>query len=441
MRNCTAKNRDMDPKETTIFLIKKGIEAVDPHRIVKKNLSVKDEVLEIKGKRFELKDFDQVYIAGIGKASGTMAEAVERLLTPTNGIIITKKGVKAHLKRIKLIFGHHPTPEEENVDAARKILDLADRANERTLFIFLISGGGSALFCAPVSTISLANLKKTNQLLLQSGANIHEINSVRKHLSQVKGGRFAKKAMPATLISLILSDVVGDNLDVIASGPTSPDTTTYSDATRVLKKYDIWEESPASVRNHLSRGKEGKEEESLKEELPNVHNFIIGNNLMSLEAVEKEANHLGYKVLIISSQIEGEAREVGIAHAGIAKEVKDSSHPISPPAVILSGGELTVTIKEGYREGGPNREFVLGAATKIKGRKGIAVGAVDTDGTDGTGKSGAVADGSTISRGKGDPYKYLREHNTQEYFDQLGDSIDLGETGTNVNDLRVMVIE
>lgn len=430
----------MNLKETALYLINKGIEAVDPRRIIKDNLVVNNNVLEIDNKHFELDEFDDIYVAGIGKASGKMAEAIEEIIEPTAGVIITKKGERAHLKKIELLDGSHPTPADGNVKAAQKIIQLADLANRKTFFIFLISGGGSALFCAPVKDISLADLKKINQLLLQSGANIHEINSVRKHLSQVKGGQFAKRAMPATLISLVLSDVVGDDLDAIASGPTAQDSTTFADAIEVLNKYGIWEKTPPRVKNYLLKGKEGKALETLEEELPNVHNFTIGNNLACLEAVKKHASDLGYNVLVLSSQIEGEAREVGIMHAGIAKEIQDSGNPISPPAVVVSGGEATVTMESGGGKGGPNREFVLGAATKIQGRENLIIAAVDTDGVDGVEKSGAIADGSTIFRSKENPYKSLREHNTQEYFDQLGDSIGLGETGTNVNDLRVMVI-
>lgn len=431
----------MNLKETAIHLINKGVDAVDPYSILKKSLSVKNGLLEVKGKRFDLGDFEEVYVAGIGKASGPMAVAVEETIETADGCIIMEEGSKVDLKRIKTCFGTHPTPKRANVEGARKLIELADGADKGNLFIFLISGGGSALFCAPEDDISLTDLRRINKLLLESGANIHEINSVRKHLSKVKGGRFAQRVMPAKLISLILSDVVGDDLDVIASGPTAPDKSTYSDAVAVLRKYEIWEKTPRSVKEHLSEGQEGRKRETLKEDLPQVHNFIIASNLTALEAVKGAALDDGYNSLILSSKIEGEAREVGFSHAQIAKEIQDSGNPIEPPAVIVSGGETTVTIEVGGGKGGPNREFVLGAAIGIKGRENIAVAAVDTDGIDGVGKSGAFADGFTISRAGEDPERYLKQHDTQAYFDKLGDSIDLGQTGTNVNDLRVLIVE
>lgn len=429
----------MDLNQLARSLIDTGIRSVDPYTAVRDTLSLTDGVLSIGERKWDVKSYDRVYVAGIGKAAFPMAKAADELLKPSESYFITKPDSVKQLEHIEALTGGHPNPTREGVKASQQLIDLAERAGEDTLFIFLVSGGGSALFCAPVEEVPFEDFKRTNELLLQSGANIHEINSVRKHISRVKGGRFAQLIDPAPTISLILSDVVGDSLDVIASGPTVPDKSSFEDALAVFEKYTLKEKVPTSVLEYLSLGVEGKREETLKKELPTVHNVIIGNNLKALRAVREEAEEQGFNGIILSSQIEGEAREIGITHAGIAKEVQDSQTPVSPPAAVISGGEATVTLDREGR-GGPNREFVLGAATKIEGREGILVAAVDTDGVDGVGKSGALADGDTVLRSKLDPNKTLKTHETEDFFDELGDSIALGETGTNVNDLRIMLI-
>lgn len=433
----------MSLRETAIELIETGIEAASPARVIGDSVAASDESITINGYRFDRTEFNRVYLLGIGKASYPMAKAISEIISLDKGGIITSQEVTGpRPDGIEVYRGTHPTPSVANLEAARRLLHLAEEADERTLILFTISGGGSALYSLPAGDLGIDDIVVVNDALLGSGASIDEINSVRKHLSAVKGGRTARRSLPATVVSLILSDVVGDQLTTIASGPTVGDPTTFADARRVLQKYDLWGNLPPVVREHLGEGESGRLQETPKEDPPDVHNFVVGNNMTALEAVRKEGERIGYNSLILSSGIEGEAKEVGAVHAGIAREVIDSHNPLPPPALIISGGELTVSgtaASEGL--GGPNREFVMGAAAKIAGRDGLLIGAVDTDGVDGRGKSGALADGTTVGRLAKPPSAYLEEHATQKGFDEIGDSIDLGKTGTNVNDLRIVVVE
>jgi hydroxypyruvate reductase len=314
------------------------------------------------------------------------------------------------------------------------------------LVIFLVSGGGSALLPLPVEGVTLVEKQATTHELLSCGASIQEINTLRKHLSRIKGGGLAKIVYPATLVSLILSDVIGDPLDAIASGPTVPDSTTYEDCAWILNKYELWGKIPPSVASHIRAGMEGKKEETLKEGDPpfaKVYNLIVGNNLLAMTAAKKAAQALGYRTLLLSSLVEGETREVAKVHAAIAKEVLLSGNPIPPPACILSGGETTVTLK-GKGKGGRNQEFALAAALEIAGWKEVLMMSAGTDGTDGpTDAAGAFADGKTVTRAKTmglDPWSFLKENDSYSFFQRIGDLLTIGPTGTNVMDLRVMLV-
>ncbi|MBL8143166.1 MAG: DUF4147 domain-containing protein, partial [Acidobacteria bacterium] len=310
------------------------------------------------------------------------------------------------------------------------------------LVVFLISGGGSALFTAPPPGVGIDDLFTLNQLLMKWGGNIHQINAVRKHVDQVKGGRLARLCADrsATLVSLILSDVVGDDLSVVASGPTYPDHTTFADAIGLLQRFGVWDECPASVRAHLESGLHAPGMESLRTLPPNVHNFLIGNNAVAVNAAAEVAARNGFAPMVLTTQNTGEAREVAKTVMAIAREVQDSGQPIQPPAALIVGGEMTVTFNWDERNGfGPNREFVLSAALEIAGRHGIVVAAADTDGEDGQGKSGAIADGDTIGRSRLDARHQLKTHKSEVFFDDLGDSLQF-ESRTNVNDLVVVLV-
>ena len=299
----------------------------------------------------------------------------------------------------------------------------------------------------PAAGITLQDKQNLTEALLKCGATIDEINSVRKHISELKGGQLAKASYPATLISLILSDVVGDPLDTIASGPTAPDTTTFNDAILILKKYNLWKNSvPKSIRKRLEAGLRGEIPETPKpgdKVFGKTHNVIVGNNRSVALAARQEAQGLGFNPLLLSSMIEGEARHVGVAYAGIMKEILYFDTPIPKPAVVIAVGETTVTVT-GRGKGGRNQELVLSTSLKIEGLKGVAIASIGTDGIDGpTDAAGAIADGQTTKRAydKGfDAGEFLMNNDSYGFFSKLNDLIFTGPTGTNVNDLAVMVV-
>jgi hydroxypyruvate reductase len=326
------------------------------------------------------------------------------------------------------------------------ILNLLKGSGPEDLVIFLLSGGGSALLPFPADGIALKEKQEVTQLLLDCGADIKEINTIRKHISLMKGGWLAKWAYPSTVIGFILSDVVGDQLDAIGSGPMVPDPSTFEEAWEILKKYELLNEIAPSIRKHLQLGKEGNVEETPKPGnvvFERVYNSLIGSNILALCGAEKEATSLGLNTLILSSSIEGETREAARFHTAIAKEVISSGNPIPRPACILSGGETTVTIK-GKGLGGRNQEFVLAGALEISGVEKVVLLSGGTDGTDGpTDASGAVADHTTIQRAKSmglDPRAHLDNNNAYPFFQKLGDLLITGPTQTNVMDVRILLV-
>jgi len=429
-----------------IFL--QAVSAADPRNILFTHVSLRNNILHIGKKTYPLSRFERIFVAGTGKASAAMAANLERILGPriTAGSVNVKYGHGQELRYIHVQEAGHPLPDENGLKGAREIVRLLSNLTERDLVIFLISGGGSALLPFPLPGITLEEKQKVTDLLLGCGAPIQEMNTLRKHLSTLKGGGLARIAYPATLIALILSDVIGDPLDAIASGPTVPDPTTFKDCARILDRYELWGKVPPSVALYIQEGLEGKREETLKEGNPafeKVYNLIVGNNILAMKAAKEKAKALGYRPLILSSLMEGEAREVAKVHAAIAREVLLSGNPIPPPACILSGGETTVTLK-GKGKGGRNQEFALAAAFEIAGREEIVVLSAGTDGTDGpTDAAGAFADSQTIYRAKAlglDPWIYLKENDSYCFFEKLGDLLVTGPTGTNVMDLRIMLV-
>jgi hydroxypyruvate reductase len=313
--------------------------------------------------------------------------------------------------------------------------------------IFLLSGGGSALLPFPAESITLGEKQEVTQLLLDCGADIREINSIRKHISKIKGGRLAKWAYPSTLLGFILSDVVGDSLDVIGSGPTLPDTSTFEDAWNVLEKYDLVGEVAPSVQNHLRLGREGKLEETPKPGdtiFERTHHILIGSNIFALRAAAKEASSFGFNSLILTSSIVGATREAARFHAAIAKEILSTGHPVQRPACVVSGGETTVTMK-GHGLGGRNQEFALAGALDIGGLETVILLSGGTDGTDGpTEAAGAIADHTTVKRARSmglNPRAYLENNNAHPFFKSLGDLLITGPTYTNVMDVRILLVQ
>ncbi len=440
-------------RKDALAIFNAGVAAVDPALCISKSCKIKDNSLAIAGHRYDLERFDRIMVIGAGKASAAMGGAMESILPDpirgriTHGLIITKYGHSVPLKKIKVIEADHPVPDEAGEAAAKKLLEIAETADENTLVINLISGGGSALTPLPAGGITLENKQETTDALLECGAAIHEINTIRKHLSRFKGGQLARAVHPAIMINLVISDVVGDDLSTIASGPAVPDTTTFRECLDIVRKYGLETGLPAPVLNHLNQGAAGKSPETPKPGDPvfcNIHHHIIADNMAALKAAQKKADQLGYNSLVLSSMIEGETREVSKVHTAIAKEVVRSGHPVAPPACILSGGETTVTI-QGNGKGGRNQEFALACVSDIAGLENTVILSCGTDGTDGpTDAAGAIADHTTLSRAKAlglDPDRYLSENNAYPFFSQLNDLVKTGPTRTNVMDIRIILIK
>jgi len=392
--------------------------------------------------REDLDRYARIFVVGAGKASGTMAVAAEALLARriTAGCVNVKDGDTAKTRVIELRHCGHPLPDERGLAGAKRIADICADAGENDVVICLWSGGASALAPYPSPPITLAEKQETTRLLLASGATIHEVNAVRKHVSAIKGGQLARIAAPAHVISLILSDVVGDNLDVIASGPTAPDSSTYSSAYAVLEKYDLPERVPVRVRERLKNGAQ----ETPKDSDPlfdNVENIIVGNNQKSLEAASRAAREMGYKTLILSSTFEGETRDVARAHAAIARQIRLFGQPSKPPVCVISGGETTVAMDGEPGKGGRNQEFALAAGIDIAGLDDVLIISAGTDGTDGpTDAAGAMVDGTSVARASLSAAEALDDHDAYPFFSELGDLIITGSTGTNVMDLHLILV-
>lgn len=442
------KEQVIDMRENVIEIFQAGLQAVAPGAAIKRFCQLDDEILQVDGQRYDLRLFKNIYVLGAGKAGASMAQAIEEILGEriSTGIITVKYGHLEKLHKIKTHQGGHPVPDENGYRGAQEIFRLASTADKETLVICLISGGGSALMPLPVDGVTLEDKQQTTKVLLSCGATIHEINAVRKHLSLIKGGGLARAVYPATLITLILSDVVGDDLDSIASGPCVCDSKTFADCQAIFNKYAIEDELPASVVQHIELGLAGQVPETAKAGQPifnATQNVIVAGNFKALLKAKEKADALGYNSLLLSSMIEGETRDVASNHLAIAREIQLHGHPVQKPACLLSGGETTVTMK-GTGKGGRNQEFVLAAAFKMTGMENIVVLSAGTDGTDGpTDAAGAIADQSTLERAalkKLDPQKYLDNNDSYHFFDQLNDLYKTGPTNTNVMDLRIILI-
>lgn len=425
-----------------------ALNAVDPKQLMKSKLSLKNSILKANQYSFNLKKFKNIYVIGGGKASGSMAETLEQILGRhiTNGLVNIPRGNKHKTEIIKLHEASHPIPDKSGVEGTRRMLKIAEQAKKEDLVICLISGGGSSLMPLPHSGITIKDKRQITDALLKCGATINEINTVRKHISDFKGGWLAKKAYPATVLNLILSDVVGDPLDFIASGPTVPDSTTFSEAIKVLKKYGLWDKAPATIKKVLSDGEKGLIPETPKAKdkaFKKVYSVIIGNNRFASLAVYEHLRSAGLNTLLLTSTLEGEARHAGVMLVSIAREVALSGNPVPKPAGIIAGGETTVTVT-GKGSGGRNQEIALAAALKMGSMDGVVVASLSTDGVDGpTDAAGAIVDGKTMARAAEmdlNPEEFLAENDSYNFFSKLGDLIFTGPTGTNVNDVSVIVV-
>ena len=435
-------------REHAEAVFRAGLKAVDPIRAVRRHVKREDDTLIVGGRSYDLSKFERVFVVGAGKASAAMGRAVEAVLGEriTAGLINVKYGHALPLETIRVNEAGHPVPDEAGWEGARDILSLLETTGEKDLVLCLLSGGGSALLPVPAQGLSLADKQEMTRLLLESGANIQEINALRKHASGIKGGRLARAVYPSALITLILSDVIGDDLDSIASGPTVPDTTTFQDCREVIERYGLAGRMPPGVLDLLERGAGGELPETPKVGDPafaDTQNLIVAGNFQALQAARERAEELGYHTLLLSSTIDGETRDVARVHAALAREIRASGNPIAPPACLLSGGETTVTIR-GKGLGGRNQEFVLAAAVALADIEGVVVLSAGTDGTDGpTDAAGAVADGRTVRRAgeKGlDALKFLQDNDSYRFFQPLEDLLITGPTLTNVMDLRIILV-
>ena len=426
-----------------------AVRAADPGRCVSEAIDLGVSQLRIVNRSYSFDQFTTVLVIGAGKATPAMAAAVESTLGDriVDGAINTKYDHALPLQRIRTTECGHPLPDEAGIRGTEEMVRLLEEADEHTLVLCLFSGGGSALMPAPIAGITLEQKQQTTQLLLECGATIDEINAIRKHLSRVKGGLLARLARPAAVVSLMISDVIGDRLDTIASGPTYPDTTTFADCLEIFERFDLIGRLPRAVIVHLKAGAKGEIADTPSADDPcfeQAVNAVVGNASLALKAAKMSAEKLGYRPLVLSSSIAGETREVAGVHAAIAREIAATGQPLAPPACLISGGETTVTIR-GKGKGGRNQEFALAAAIGLRGSSGITVLSGGTDGSDGpTDAAGAIADGDSVRRAQAlglSAAAKLDDNDSYHFFEALDDLVITGPTGTNVMDLRLFLVD
>ena len=439
--------------EVALDCLTAGIEAADPARLTREAVSLADGTLTVADAGYDLADYDEVIVLGGGKAAAVVAAELEAICGDKlgGGIVVTDSPdapSAVSTQRVEVLAGDHPIPSERGVESTRRLLDAAEAADASTLILGVITGGGSALMAAPAAGLSLADLRSTTDALVASGATIAEINAVRKHCSAIKGGRLATATQPADVCSLVVSDVVGNDLATIASGPFVGDPTTYADARAVIDRYDL--DVPAAVVDHLDRGIAGEIEETPTTDDPvfaPVSTEVIGDSMVAVQAAAVRASEAGFEPLVLSSRVRGEAREAAKTQVAIAEEIRASGQPLAPPAVVISGGETTVSVA-GDGVGGPNQEFALSAAVELAGDAAgdttgesgeTVVAAVDTDGIDGASDAaGAIVDSDTVTVAAG--HRALAANDATPLLADAGALVQTGSTGTNVNDLRVVVV-
>ena len=453
---------EMNPRDrghlgdSAFAIYRAALDAADPRAAIRRAVQRNGDTLRVSGRAYDLAR-GRVFVVGFGKASAAMAQAIEEICGDkiTYGAVSVKYGHTAPLNKIQLYVAGHPLPDASSIRGAQQVTDVLRQAREGDLVICLISGGGSALLELPVDGVSLDDLRATTDALLRSGATIYEMTAIRKHLSQVTGGQLARRANRrphdsqrggADIVSLILSDVIGSPLDTIASGPTAPDSTTFADALAVIERRGVRAQVPSSVVRHLERGARGEIAETPKGDDPlfaRVQNVIVADNAIACDAALHAARERGFNALLLSSFMQGEAREVAQVLAAIAKEIARANRPVARPACIVAGGETTVTVR-GNGTGGRCQELALAAAIEIAGMDHVLVLAGGTDGTDGpTDAAGALADGTTIARAaeRGlDARAFLSNNDAYHFFQPLDDLIMTGPTNTNVNDVMLVMV-
>ncbi|MDR4485204.1 MAG: glycerate kinase [Nitrospirales bacterium] len=440
------QHANRDTKRILKSLLSAGLNACDPARAIANTLHLTKNRLQVHDLHYDLTRYGRIVCVGAGKASARMARALEQMLGNRleGGMLIVPDGHGVPCDKVRMFEAAHPAPDGRGVKATKQLLALTQSLSQHDLLIVLLSGGASSLLCAPSIGIALAAKRRTTQLLLRSGATIHEINVVRKHLSAIKGGQLAQ-ATSATILTLIMSDVLGDDLATIGSGPTVTDPSTFQDAIDILQQYSIWRKVSEPVQRHLQQGLTKSlrtpKKPTRRQSLRNRH-IVLVNNRQALEGVAKTAKLLGLKPLILPYPLQGEAKEIGSILGGLARDLVEFGNPVHPPVCLIAGGEPTVTV-HGKGRGGRAQECVLAAAQELAGLTNVFVAGFGTDGTDGpTDAAGAVVDGKTILRAKKQGLSIeqaLHEHDSYTFFQQIGGHIVTGQTGTNVNDIYLII--
>ncbi|PSP84325.1 glycerate kinase [Halobacteriales archaeon QS_1_68_17] len=436
------ENRDRlarsPPHDLALSCLEAGIEAAHPRHVVAEGVALDGDRLRVADASYDLDAYDEVLVVGGGKAAAQVAVALEAILGDRidGGVVVTNDPEETD--RVTVVEGDHPVPSERGVAGARQVLTTASEAGDRTLVLAVLTGGASALLPAPVTAVSLDDLRTTTERLLESGATIDEINAVRKHLSIIKGGQMARTADPATVVGLLFSDVVGDDPGVIGSGPTAPDPTTFEDAFTVLARHSVGVPDAVSERIEAgTRGEHGETPGADADCFERVDNHVLANAWTAIAAAREIAREGDHRPLVLSSRIRGEASEAATAHVAVAEECLATGNPVEPPAVVLSGGETTVTVR-GDGEGGPNQEFALSAALDLP--EGAVLATADTDGIDGVSDAaGALVDADTVPD-RVAAERALIHNDAYPYLDDRDALLVSGPTGTNVNDLRVLVV-
>lgn len=434
-------------KSLVLDCLEAGLRRADPARAVYETVKLEGETLLVKGQKIPLSQDQRIILLGAGKASYPIAKALESILGERiiDGVIICKHGQPGTLQRCRLYHAAHPIPDRQGLEASMEALRLAESTRADDIVFGCVTGGSSALMPLPAAGISLEDKQEANQILLGCGADITEINAVRKHLSRIKGGRLAMALHPgARLINLTVSDVINDPLDYITD-PTVPDTSFFHNARQTLDKYELWERIPASVRQHLERADPAEETPKEKDLAKRFRlDIILVPGTAACEGAAGKASELGYQPFVLSTMFRGESRELGRHLAAVAKEIVLNHRPFAPPCLLICGGETTVKLSENPGSGGPNQEFVLGAALELEGMPGVVAAGLDTDGTDGpTEAAGGLADETSLLRAGRlglDLEAALKQNNALPALKQLDDLILTGSTGTNVNDLKLIGI-
>lgn len=452
MQKCDAVN----PVKDLENIYRDAVRVVDPAGLISARVKMDGRTMQINGQDTKISEdlsrYHQVIVLGIGKASARMASAMENILGEdlSAGFIITKYGHGLKLQKIQVMEAGHPVPDHNSLEGARILAQMAERADVRTLIINLISGGGSSLFCLPAQGISLEDKQRTTKALLDSGANIDEMNCVRKHLSRVKGGGLAGLAAPARLVNLILSDVIGDRIDTIASGIAAPDPTTFQDALMIARKYALEDKLPQTVRERLVDGARGRIPETPKAgdaAFSRTANIILGNNTLACNAARQAAQKLEYNARLISTTLTGEASEAGANFARLAGDIAAGKFDIAKPAAIIAGGETTVTIR-GRGKGGRNQELALAFAIELHrilpGASNIFFLSAGTDGSDGpTDAAGASVTPELMERMKtiyDQAEAHLKQNDAYHFFNNTGHLFKTGPTYTNVCDIQILIV-